>query len=226
MYKRMSEEYERMKDLAISIIIDYDIRCYPLDIFDLVKRMGFNLIPYSANHDKVGLLLKKSKDGFNYPLSSDWKPTIMYNDKYGTHLTPARITQTIGHEIKHLAEGDIDDSEDDLCDFFSKYLRCPLPYVLYLGINSKFDLISKFEISVEQAGYVIKHLRNRKKKYGNKYFRKELVLLRQLVGDNLDENKLEFVDWYNHNCVYIKNARTIGVVLASHVVWSTLTLVF
>lgn len=122
MYKRMSEEYERMKDLAISIIVDYNITCYPLDIYDLVKRMGFNLVPYSAYQSKVGLLMKKSKDGFNYPLSLASKPTIMYNDQYGSHLTPARITQTIGHEIKHLVEGDIDDSEDDLCEFFSKYL--------------------------------------------------------------------------------------------------------
>ena len=28
-----------------------------------------------------------------------------------------------------------DDNDDKLCDFFSKYLRCPLPILLYLGIN-------------------------------------------------------------------------------------------
>lgn len=194
MYKRLSEEYERMKDLATSIIIDYDVKQYPLDVFELTKRMGFNLVPYSAYQNKIDLLMKKSKDGFNYPLSSNWQPTIMYNDQYGSHLTPSRIAQTIGHEIKHLVEGDIDDSEDDLCDFFSKYLRCPLPFVLYLGINSKFDLISRFEISNEQAGYILNNLINRKAKYGNKFFRKELILLKQLVGDDLDESKLEFVD--------------------------------
>lgn len=146
---RTPEEYERMTDLAISIILDYDIRAYPLDIFDLVDKMGFDLIPYSKNDNKIGLLLKKSADGFNSPLSTAWAPTIVYNDKYGSNSTPTRISQTIGHEIKHILEGDVDDSEDDLCDYFSKYLRCPLPFVLYLGINSESDLVLKFNISNE-----------------------------------------------------------------------------
>jgi len=191
---RTSEEYDRMSKLAIAILVDYGIKEFPLDMDDLCKKMKINLIPYSAYENKnVHVLLAKSHDGFNMPRSTESEATIFFNDKYGIS-NDAHICNTKGHEIKHIVEGDIDDSEDDLCEYFSKYLRCPIPYVLYLGIKTEMELISKFGLSSEQAGYVIKGLRNRIAKYGNGYFKYELELLQHLLGDKYDEKDFIVVE--------------------------------
>lgn len=189
---RSSEEYERMCKLAIDIIVDYDIKIYPLDMDNLCKKMGFILTPYSACEDKKDLLLKKSFDGFSNYSDPTKKPIIFFNDIYG-NIPPARISQTKGHEIKHIVERDRDDSEDDLCDYFSKYLRCPTPYVIYLGITDVNEIISTFELSYEQATYVKKQVTNRIKRYGYKYFEYELPLLKQLLGNDYDENQFEII---------------------------------
>ncbi len=109
------------------------------------------------------------------------------------NIPPARISQTIGHEIKHIIERDNDDSEDDLCDFFSKYLRCPMPYLMYLNIYDTTEIISKFKISFKQATYVKKQMVNRKKKYGKQYFEYEIPLLKQLCGENYIESEIEII---------------------------------
>lgn len=194
---RSSDEYDRMKKLAIAIIEDYGITAddYPLDVKALCSKMKINVVPYSAYEDEgVDLLLKKSIDGFNIPRSTAQEAVIMINDKYGTHLSPARISQTLGHEIKHIVEEDTDDSEDDLCDYFSKYLRCPIPLVLYMGIVSSLELISRFGISFEQATYVLSNIINRRAKYGDSFFEFEVELLRQLLGDSFDDSGVETIE--------------------------------
>lgn len=191
MYRR-AEEYNRMCRLAIEIIVDYDIKEYPLDMNQLCRKMGFNLIPYSAFEDKKDLLLRKSLDGFSNYDDPKIKPTIFFNDMYGD-IPPTRISHTKGHEVKHILERDKDDSEDDLCDYFSKYLRAPTPYIIFLGITEVTDIISKFQISYEQAIYVKKNVMNRINKYGEKYFEYELPLLKQLLGDDYDENKIKVI---------------------------------
>lgn len=196
---RSSEEYDRMAKLAISIIEDYGVTAldYPLDMDILCRRMKINIVPYSsyegADSGRIDLLMKKSKDGFCIPRSSKQEATIFFNDKYGDHLTPARISQTKGHEIKHIIEGDIDDSEDDLCDYFSKYLRCPFPYVFYLKLESAVDIIARFSISYEQAEYVLNNIISRRSKYGNGMFDYEIELLKSLLGKEFDEEEIQMI---------------------------------
>lgn len=194
---RKSEEYERMVDLAIGIIEDYSITLddYPLNMDDLYRKMNIQLVPYSAFDSSartIELMLVKSKDGFYAPKSSKSDLTVFYNDRYGDHPTRQRISQTKGHELKHIFENDMDDSEDDLCDYFAKYLRCPFPLVVYLGINSVIDLMARFDLSQEQAFYVLSN--RRLQKYGRKLFPKEVELLRQLIGESFDESAIEIIE--------------------------------
>lgn len=186
MYPNSNEEYDRIRKLVISIIVDYniDINDYPLDMDKLCKRMGINVVPYSAYDGKqtLALLLKRSKDGFNIPRNSKQKATIYYNDKYGDHLTPSRISQTKAHELKHILEEDKNDNDESLCDNFAKYLRCPLPLVLYLKINTRQELISKFGISDEQAKYILIQADRHKNKLQNKYYDYEVLLIKQILG--------------------------------------------
>ena len=196
---RSSEEYDRMAYLAIASIEDYGITAadYPLDMDTLCRRMRINSIPYSSyegeDPGRIDLLMKKSKDGFFIPRSSKQEATIFFNDKYGDHLSPARISQTKGHEIKHIVEEDVDDSEDDLCDYFSKYLRCPFPYVLYLKLESIVDIIARFSISYEQAEYVLSNVIKRRNRYGNGMFDYEIELLKTLLGKEYEEKEIQLI---------------------------------
>ncbi len=189
MYPNSNEEYDRIRKLVISIIVDYniDINDYPLDMDKLCKRMGINVVPYSAYDGKqtLALLLKRSKDGFNIPRNSKQKATIYYNDKYGDHLTPSRISQTKAHELKHILEEDKNDNDESLCDNFAKYLRYPLPLVLYLKINTRQELISKFGISDEQAKYILIQADRHKNKLQNKYYDYEVLLIKQILGKHI-----------------------------------------
>ena len=188
---RTGNEYNRMCKQAIDIMIDYDIRAYPLNMFDLCGKMGINLVAYSSYEDsnEQELLMKKSKDGLSNYDDPTLRPTIYYNDSQ----IPPRISHTLGHEIKHIIERDKDDSEDDLCDYFSKYLRCPLPYVIYLNISDIAEIISKFKISYEQATYIVKSAQNRVSSYGRAYFEYEIPLLKQLLGEKYDEKKIKII---------------------------------
>ena len=147
--RRSGEEYERLDGLAREILVDYQVSSFPLDLLWLSKRMGFDVVPYSAYEGSANfpLLLKRSKDGFSYPAGIGKVPTIFYNDKYGDNLTPARIQSTIGHEIKHLIDGDEDDSDADeihcesetkLSDNFEE-----------ISCFKRFSEVDIFDISVE-----------------------------------------------------------------------------
>lgn len=194
---RTHEEYERMVDLATSIIEDYGITAndYPLDMDKLYKKMRIQSIPYSAfdsNQETIALLMKRSADGFYVPRSSASDLTVYFNDQYADKPpTKQRISQTKAHELKHIFEEDSDDSEDDLCDYFGKYLRCPYPLVIYMGINNCVDLMAKFDLSAEQARYV---LSNRRNSNGKRFYRKEISLLRQLLGSLFDEENCIIID--------------------------------
>lgn len=194
-YPFTSNEYDRMRLLAISVILDYGITAkdYPLDMDDLCKRMNINVVPYSAyTKEEVEVLLKKSKDGFNVQRTKSNRATIYFNDKYGELITKQRISSTKGHELKHILEEDKDDKEDGLCEYFSRYLRCPVPYVKYLGIKSKQELISQFDISDSQAGYVLTNVNRHIYNYGDKFFDYEVVLLKRQLGFSLeiDQSKI------------------------------------
>lgn len=182
---RSGDQYDRVDEIARNILVDYKVCNFPLDLIELAKRMGFNVIPYSAYEglQDFPLLFKKSKDGFSDPYCIGKVPTIFYNDKYGDHLTPARIQSTIGHEIKHIVEGDQDDSEDDLCDHFSRYLRCPIPYVIYKRYETVAELISDFGISAKQANITLKAMRKRLSSYGDTIFPEEQELIDMILGN-------------------------------------------
>ena len=175
---RTGKEYDRIDRMALDILIDYGITSFPLDMDNLCRKMNINIVPYSAYGESVDLLLKKSRHGFSTHRTENDNPTIYYNDIFGNHLNDSNIASTKAHEIKHIVDNDLDDSEDDLADHFARQLRCPLPLVICWNINSINELISRFRISREQATYVLKSAKNRCLKYGRTFLPYEEEFLR------------------------------------------------
>ena len=87
---------------------------------------------------------------------------------------------------------DTEDSEfdDNMADYFARYIMCPIPYLIKANINDELTLISDHGVSCEAAGYAINNVRNRRAKYGDKIFDHEQPLIDLLFPDIFKEECL------------------------------------
>lgn len=175
---RKGEVYNEIKSIIIDIYIDYNVRKFPVDEKKLCRKMGVALIPYSA-FDKEGrkLLNKKSSKGFFVKESNSSPPTIYYNDRFESE---GEIRFTIFHELKHFVFEDDDDSQDDLADFFARYIMCPVPYLLLKNIVTTEEVMSYCNTTFTTAEHAVSNIINRKNKYGYKVFDYEVRLIEHL----------------------------------------------
>lgn len=149
---RLSDEaYESIKQFVANMFIDYDIKEVPIDAFDVARKMGISVIPYSALGENLrATALKYSTDGFSIENRSG-KWCIYYNDAVGVY---ERINQTIMHEIGHITLGHIKEGEEEEAEakFFAKYaLVSP---VLILNMKSSVtveNIMKEFKISYQAA---------------------------------------------------------------------------
>ena len=187
---RNGNDYERMARLVIDIYIDYNITSFPVDEKELCIKLGLKLVPYSAYPEKTQKLLRKrSPDAFYSPATHDTPPTIFYNDRVESY---ERQRYSIFHEVKHYVNNDTEESvfNDDMADYFARYIMCPIPYLIKADINDELTLISDHGVSSEAAGYAIKNVRNRRATYGDKIFDYEQPLIDLLFPDTSKEECL------------------------------------
>lgn len=120
--------YDEVCKKIIDLYIDYSIRTFPLDVDELIKKMGYKLIKYSQCEEKRELFMKKSQYAFIAEDENGFYTEIFYNDdsNYAPYVNGHKL-----HELGHGVLGDSDASKDDLADYFSKYIRCPIPYLIY-----------------------------------------------------------------------------------------------
>ena len=43
-----NNRYENIKEEITSLFMEYDIKCIPINAFEIAIKMGLNIIPYSA----------------------------------------------------------------------------------------------------------------------------------------------------------------------------------
>jgi hypothetical protein len=187
---RNGNDYERMARLVIDIYIDYNITSFPVDEKELCRKLGLKLVPYSAYPEKTQKLLRKrSPDAFYSPATHDTPPTIFYNDKVESY---GRQRYSIFHEVKHYVNNDTEESEfnDDMANYFSRYIMCPIPYLIKANINDELTLITDHGASGDAAENAIKNVRNRRATYGDKIFDYEQPLIDLLFPDTSKEECL------------------------------------
>ena len=174
--RRNKDEYNKIDKLAIDLYVDYGLNEFPIDEKALCKKMGINLVPYSAyEFENRKILHKESTEGsFSYGAKS-LNPVVFYND--GDDTVYGNTRQTILHEIKHFVDEDEDDSEDDLAEHFARYMACPTPYLVWKNITNVNEIISTFGVSATIARYVSSGVKNRIDKCVNKIFDYEKPLI-------------------------------------------------
>ncbi len=183
---RHGKYYDDIAKLVGDIYIDYDIKDFPIDVKAVCNKLGIVLVPYSEyNNEEKGLLLKKSASGFYVPPTGESPPMVFYNNDISVVGSYGNMRRNILHEVFHYINGDTSEipDNDDLADYFGKYFLAPISYLIAMEIENPNEIIGKFEVDSTMAGFIIKNINNRKKKYGNKIFDYEKPLLQHIFGD-------------------------------------------
>lgn len=173
-----SEAYDEIAKIVIGIYEDYNITSFPVSAYELCKNMGIRLVPYSElPFDGT----KISDDAFLIPPSIEYSPQIAFNDKM---RTTERIRFSVFHEIKHYVCNEYDYScrDEDMANYFARYIMCPIPILIYRDIDDAYSLERNFGVSSEAAWNALSNVRNRRNKYGDKIFDYEKPLIELIEG--------------------------------------------
>lgn len=163
-----NEQYEEIKRTVIETFLEYDIRCVPINAFEMATKMGLRVVPYSSMSAKKRMAAERASiDGFSV-VGKDW--VICYNDSC---LNYGRINHTIMHEIGHYALGHIEEGEEEEAEakFFAKYALAPPPLVHNCidGEITPEAIMDVFDISYEAACYAYSYYK-KWLQYGGEYY--------------------------------------------------------
>lgn len=166
---------EEIKEIVVDTFVRLNIRCVPISGFELAKKLGAKIIPYSSKNEETRrLMMLRSEDGFTAKYNGEWY--IYYNDKKSYGRANNTLTRESGHIVlDHTEESDLAEAE---AKFFAKYAIAPPALIHELGFKNYIEVYNRFEISLEAADYAYRYYR-KWLTYGNKdYTNYELRLLR------------------------------------------------
>lgn len=141
------ERYEEIKNIVVDLLIRLDISCTPIGGFEIAKKLGIIIVPYSAKKNEQKLI-KISKDGFCCE-RGDGTMYIFYND----NMSNERTNWTLLHEIGHLVLGHTEHCNlaEAEANFFAKYAIAPPVLIHRYHLSTAEDIEEKFCISHEAA---------------------------------------------------------------------------
>lgn len=162
-----------MKTEIIRMVLEtykkYGIKELPFDVFDLLRRMGYDTRRYSN--------LPEAKRQSCMELSHDAVTignTIYYNDKYPN----TRIRFTLAHELGHII---LKTEDEDLADAFAGGLLAPPPMVIAYSCKTADDIKKRFGISISAANHAI-YISNNYRPINLSEYRKASCEMRKWFG--------------------------------------------
>ena len=159
-----SERYEELKQLVVEMYEDAGVSSLPIDCFEIARRLGYVLRPYSQlNVDEFLDAFDISVEGYSKvemnPETGMWPYVIYYN---AMHFDLNHQRFSVFHEIAHCYLGhhdekeseDTDNIEEAEANFFAKYAMAPPPLINHYRERVCPALIQeRFQTSYEEAGY-------------------------------------------------------------------------
>ena len=155
-----NETYEYIKGEACALLVRLDVKCMPVNGFEIASRMGITLISYSSlNRKKLRWAKRVSPDGFYYEDNENnfGKEIIYYNDIDNSY---ERQNMTILHEIGHCVldhTGENPDIEEEEANFFAKYIIAPPVLIDKIEPECPEDIMNFFDVSFEAACYALEY---------------------------------------------------------------------
>lgn len=148
-----SETYESIKQEVANMFIDYDINRIPINSFEVAKKIGLTVIPYSLlSKELQEKAINYSEDGYSIETNEN-KWIIYYNDISQNY---SRINQTIMHEIGHYILGHISEGEREEAEakFFAKYALASPALIHNMTVEKTIEnIMNCFSIGFEAACY-------------------------------------------------------------------------
>ena len=155
--------YEEIEDAVIDMLEDCKVTHYPIDPFELARKLHYRLRPYSSlSKSKQEWALEVSKDGFSQleedEITGMTYYVIYFNDG---EKNIGRLRWTILHEIGHCYLGhhclrNLNKKViEEEANHFAKYALAPPPLVKALDIHSVSELKRAFITSGEAAEHSI-----------------------------------------------------------------------
>jgi len=164
--------YDEIKHEVLFMFEECEIEAFPIDCFEIARRLFYHLIPYSRLSDyALRLAMQNSSDGFSTiyqnPNTGMYEWYIFYND----YNCIQRQRWTIFHEIGHIYLGHFEDDfmtyeeKESEANFFAKYSIAPPPLVNITNCESPADIANNFYVSGEASVYIFTYFQ-KWKNYG------------------------------------------------------------
>ncbi len=156
--------YNEIKHEVLFMYEECEICTFPIDCFEIARRLYYHLVPYSQLSDHaLRLAMQYSSDGFSTirqnPCTGMYEWYIFYND----YNCFQRQRWTIFHEIGHIYLGHMEDQfmsdaqKESEANFFAKYSIAPPPLINITNCTSPSDVASSFFVSGEASVYIFSY---------------------------------------------------------------------
>lgn len=117
----------------------HNIRTFPIDVFSLAIKMGYNLHRFSSLQPETLWKIKRISTS-----ACLLDRTIYFNDCQSLERVRFSISHEIGHDI-------LETEDEDLADAFAGELLAPSPIIRTRGIATAEQLAEEFELSISAA---------------------------------------------------------------------------
>lgn len=170
---------EEIKKIVVDTFVRLNIRCVPISGFEIAKKLGAKVVPYSSKPEKTRrLMMLRSEDGFITKYDGEWH--IFYNDEKGYGRTNNTLIHESGHIVlDHSQESELAEAE---AKFFAKYAIAPPVLIHELGLKNAYEIYNRFDVSLEAAGYSYSYY-CKWLTYGNKDYTDYEIRLLQLFRE-------------------------------------------
>jgi len=217
-------DYESIKQLTSDIYEDYDLNNLPIDIFNLVTRMGFKLAFASnlmKNKIKNGKIIDKYlfctlPDGFSFKYDEKETYVIFVND-----IKCKKEAQrfTCAHELGHILlghKGFYHKTEEDQANYFAHYLLSPtslaiIPEFYDKFINNLECIQYVFGISYSQSEIANRYYFNRKRISEDITYSYETVINSHLYNSVI--KRIDKWSWYKKTTTITSCGSRITVII-------------
>lgn len=144
-----NNRYEEIKSIVVATFEKYGMSEIPIDCFELARRMGIIIIPFSKlTQEQLNNIGFCEGEAIMFCLNQN--TYIFYND-IDNNISRQRFS--IFHEIGHYVLGHKCESElaKSEADFFARYAIAPIPLVWRLECFDVVDIKNTFNTSFECA---------------------------------------------------------------------------
>ena len=180
-FRLSDKRCEEIKEIVVDTFEKLDIRCVPINGFEMASKLNAVVVPYSSKPQEAQILMKqRSEDGFVAMREGVWY--IFYNDRKRYD----RLNNTLVHECGHIILDHTEESElaEAEAKFFAKYALAPPPLIHKLELKTAIEVHNAFDISLQAAEYALDYY-HKWLTYGNKdytvYEQRLLQLFKEAV---------------------------------------------